>query len=227
MEPTPNPMIQNLLEDLKSGVDTKRRAAAYKLGKLGEPAAIPGLNEALRDADASVRQNAATAIREIENRKALADKMAATPPVTIGERVLAVLSHLSYVLFILTPLLDYLDRSLAEIFAYVMIIAPPLFGLIIAIVFKRRSPFAASHALQAALAHPLFPILYMLVFYMSGSGTNLSSGTLVATCLFPFSMVWLLQFFVGALQAAQGKDYTYPLIGKSIKGILFSNSQNR
>lgn len=215
-------MIQNLLEELKIDADAKRRAAAYKLGKLGVHSAIPGLTEALNDTDASVRQNAATALREIETRKVLAEKMAATPPVTRGERFLAALSHILFIPYIFTPLLDYLDRALAEILAYVILITPPLFGLITAIALRRRSPFTTSHALQAAIAHPIFPIMYMFFFYATSSDTNSSSGTLLATCLFPIFLLWPLSMLIGITQAASGKDFTYPLIGKGIKKIFLS-----
>lgn len=220
MDINPNPVIQNLLEDLKNGTDIKRCVAAYKLGKLGNPFAIPGLTEALQDPDASVRQNAKTAIREIESRKTLSENTTATPPSTIGERILAVLSHLLFLFLILTPLLDYLDRALAEIFAYIMLFSPPLYGLIIAIALRRRSPFTASHALQAALAHPIFPIIALFFSYLTNSDNNPDNGTLLAMCLLPIYSLWPLLILTGAAQAAFGKEFTYPLIGKGIKEML-------
>ena len=215
---TPDPKTQRLFEELENGSETKRRAAAYQLGKLGNSAAIDRLTEALKDSDATVRQNAVNALHEIEMRKSIIANPA--PPPTFIERVLAVLSHLLFFSYMLLPLLDYLSRSLAEIFSYIFLFSPSLYGLITGIALKRLSPFTASHALQAALAHPMFPIIYLIFFYMTDSGNNPSAGTLVATCLFPFSIIWLLQFFIGALQAASGKDFTYPLIGNLIKNIF-------
>jgi uncharacterized membrane protein len=223
MNSNPASMIQNLLEELEYGSETKRRAAAYKLGKLGNPAAIDSLTEALKDSDAVVRQNAVNALHEIETRKSMTENPAPSP--TLIERALAVLSHLLFFIYMLLPLLDYLSRSLAEIFAYIFLFSPSLYGLTIGIALKRRSPFTASHALQAALAHPIFPIIYMVTFYMVDGDNNISAGTGLGYCLFPFSIVWLLLFFVGALQAARGKDFTYPFIGNLIKNIFLSDTK--
>lgn len=217
--------IQNLLEELKNGSETNRRAAAYKLGKLDHPSSIPGLTEALSDTDAIVRLNAATALREIEAQTALGEKAASTtPPPSIGERSLAALSHILFIFYLATPLLDYLERALAEIVAYVVLITPPLFGLITAFALKRRSPFTASHALQAAVAHPIFPIIAIILVYMTNSETNTYSSevTLLAMCLLPVYFLWPLLILIGTAQAASGKDFTYPLIGKEIKNIFLS-----
>ena len=85
MNSNPDPKIQNLLGELKNGSEPNRRAAANKLGKLGNPSSIPGLTEALSDTDPIVRLNAATALREIETQNALTEVAASTPPPSIGK----------------------------------------------------------------------------------------------------------------------------------------------
>lgn len=71
MDTNPDTVIQNLLEDLQNGSIMKRRAAAYKLGKLKNPATVPALIEVTNNPDPSVRQNAINALREIKSEEAL------------------------------------------------------------------------------------------------------------------------------------------------------------
>ena len=213
MNPNPDQKIQMLLGELKNGTETKRRAAAYRLGKAGNPSATPGLTEALRDEDAIVRQNAANALREIENPQKTVRKR---------ERVVAAFSHFLFVFYFAFPLLDYLERNLAEVFAYVICIAPSILNVVIISTLRKRSPFAASHAFQAMIHH-VFPIIYMGVFYVSDAETNPSTGTFIAMWMLPLYSFWQLFIFLGPIQALLGKEFTYPLIGKWLKEAFWKN----
>jgi hypothetical protein len=71
MDTSHDTVIQNLLNDLQNGSIMKRRAAAYKLGKLKNPATVTALIEATNNPDPSVRQNAVNALREIKSEEAL------------------------------------------------------------------------------------------------------------------------------------------------------------
>ena len=206
---------QKLLEELKNGTETKRRAAAYRLGKAGNPFAIPGLTEALQDEDAIVRQNAANALREIEN-------LQKNPLVKKRERIVAALLHFLFAFYFAFPLLDYLERDLAEVLAYVICIAPPIFNIVIISALRKRSPFTAAHALQA-MVHPIFPILYMGLFYVSDAETNPSTGTLLAMCMLPLYSFWQLFIYLGLIQALLGKEFTYPIIGRWLKEVFQVN----
>jgi hypothetical protein len=71
MNTSHDPNTQSLLDDLQNGSITKRRAAAYKLGKLKNPATVPALIEATNSPDPTVRQNTINALREIKSEEAL------------------------------------------------------------------------------------------------------------------------------------------------------------
>lgn len=71
MNTSHDPNTQSLLDDLQNGSTMKRRAAAYKLGKLKNPAAVPALIEAANNPDLTVRQNAINALREIKSEESL------------------------------------------------------------------------------------------------------------------------------------------------------------
>ena len=59
------PTLDELLEKLVNGDDEIRRFAAEDLGDTGDPAAVPGLVEALRDDSVAVRESAADALISI------------------------------------------------------------------------------------------------------------------------------------------------------------------
>jgi HEAT repeat protein len=67
VEPTYPGLMPVMLADLKSTNVITRRFACVTLGQMGSTAksAVPALNEALQDTDASVQRNAATALKEI------------------------------------------------------------------------------------------------------------------------------------------------------------------
>jgi hypothetical protein len=71
MNTSHDPNTQSLLNDLQNGSITKRRAAAYKLGKLKNPAAVPALIKAANNPDPTMRQNAINALRDIKSEEAL------------------------------------------------------------------------------------------------------------------------------------------------------------
>ncbi len=59
-----------LLSHLRSGDPSARQDVAMALGRLGDPAAVPGLLEALHDESSSVRKAAAWALGQIGDRRA-------------------------------------------------------------------------------------------------------------------------------------------------------------
>ena len=63
--------LQQLIEQLKSGNDSQRRAASFKLGKSKEPDAVPALINAYNDTDNSVRQNVIDGLKLIRSKEAV------------------------------------------------------------------------------------------------------------------------------------------------------------
>jgi len=66
-----NEQLQQLITELQQGNDRQRRAAAYKLGKFKDPAAVDALIDAFNDKDGLVRRNVADGLRAIGSREAL------------------------------------------------------------------------------------------------------------------------------------------------------------
>jgi len=64
--------LEDLLEKLASGSAPVRFTAANKLGKLGDPAAVDRLMDALDDEDEKVRDNVIFALGELKAKKAAA-----------------------------------------------------------------------------------------------------------------------------------------------------------
>ncbi len=58
-------MNEKLLSDLRTGTDSQRRAAAYRLGKSGAPDLVPRLIDAYNDRDPVVRRNVLESLRSI------------------------------------------------------------------------------------------------------------------------------------------------------------------
>ena len=61
-------MVEPLLDALKDSSADVRQQAAFALGQIRDPKALPALTAALRDAAADVRQQAAFSIGQIAGR---------------------------------------------------------------------------------------------------------------------------------------------------------------
>lgn len=177
--------IKNLLDDLQNGSARKRRAAAYKLGYLKNPVAIPALIEATKSEDLILRQNASNAIREIK---------AGEGPLENYERFWAMIAH-----FCILPVL--------------LAVVPVLLPLFIYLWFKNKSEFIASHSLQA-FTYQLVYALPMAIIYISFDPDSLNNFMMgFVYCLCVIYPLMLLFGFDAGMKAWHGKSYKYPFIG--------------
>jgi uncharacterized protein len=125
------------------------------------------------------------------------------------ERTWAMLSHLSILLNLVTGILG------------------PVAALIIYLVFKDRSRYAAYHSMQS--------LIFQLIWWVGGgalAGITWAISSALAfvlvgfilmpiACLFTLLPVAALVYgVVGAIQTSQGKDFRYWLIGDWVRGTL-------
>jgi uncharacterized protein len=132
------------------------------------------------------------------------------PPLSPSdERTWAMLSHLSILLNLVTGILG------------------PVAALIIYLVFKDRSRYAAYHSMQS--------FIFQLIWWVGGGAlagiawaiSSALAFVLVGFILMPIACLFtllpvaaLVYGVVGAIQTSQGKDFRYWLIGDWVRGTL-------
>jgi uncharacterized Tic20 family protein len=150
-----------------------------------------------------------------------AEKITAPPPTAAGrqplspsdERTWAMLAHLSVLVNLITGFLG------------------PIAALVIYLVFKDRSRYVAYQSMQS--------FVFQLVFWVGGGAligvmwaiTGLLSAVIIGILCIPFALLGTLVFGalplvaliygpIGAIEASQGKDFKYWLIGDWVRDTL-------
>ncbi len=125
------------------------------------------------------------------------------------ERMWAMVSHLSILVNLVSGFLG------------------PLVPLVIYMVYKDRSRYAAYHALQALIFQLIWwvggGILAGVAWAVSGALSAVLIGLLCMPLACVFSLLPLAALvygIVGGIQASQGQDFKYWLIGDWVRGTL-------
>ena len=113
--------------------------------------------------------------------------------VTTNQKLLAAAPHLSYLvgLPILVPILIY--------------------------IWKRDDAFVADHAKQALGVHALLVVAMLVAFLILGIAHGFHDGDLERGVFGGLALLVAAFTIVAALRVADGKPYSYPLIGRLVK----------
>ncbi len=128
------------------------------------------------------------------------------------ERTWAMLAHISVLANLVTGFLG------------------PIIALVIYLVFKDRSRYAAYHALQSFVFQMVWWVGMGFVAGLFWAVSGILTVILIGFCLMPIACLVslvplgaLVYGFIGAIQTSQGQDFHYWLIGDWVRGTLGDN----